>query len=455
MRKEILPANKTLFFFFILLLYGKGFGSHKVSVPERLFQMTGAETNVSEGEWLYKSQAAGYYTGGGGIVVRSPVKNTQFMGVHKPSIQAGCGGIDIYKGGFSFINGDQLVETLQAISSNAAGFAFMLGLESVSPSVNNTIRQLQSWSNMINGIGINSCEASARLVGSVWPANEMASQHICRTAGTSNPLFSDYLEGRHKCSTANGRQQVTNKVGQELPLEGDYNIAWEALKIQPFFKGPGNKELAEMYMSLVGTIVFKEENTPRTFPSKAEDSEFLNHLLEGGKIKKYACKDVKCLDIEEVEQDISLSDSWFAKIRQNLLTMQEKIIYDIELEPSEKGLLQTSRLPLFKIVNVLSAYHRGRPCTLELDNLANIISWDVLAQIINETIETVRRGCLQLRASSMYATKIDLYLNDLERVQKIVRRYEEHARKGIDLEMRLIQKMQLLEKQIKSEIMVN
>jgi hypothetical protein len=91
----------------------------------------------------------------------------------------------------------------------------------------------------------------------------------------------------------------------------------------------------------------------------------------------------------------------------------------------------------------------------ELDNLADIISWDVLAQILNEAIETVRKGYLQLRETSMYASKINEYMDNLEHVRKIVRRYEEHAKKGIDLEMRLIQKMQLLEKQINSEIMVD
>jgi hypothetical protein len=69
----------------------------------------------------------------------------------------------------------------------------------------------------------------------------------------------------------------------------------------------------------------------------------------------------------------------------------------------------------------------------ELDNLADIISWDVLAQILNEAIETVRKGYLQLRETSMYASKINEYMDNLEHVRKIVRRYEEHAKKGIEL----------------------
>ena len=431
-------------------------GSSIVKVPERLFQLTGSEVNVSEGTLLYKSQAAGYYTGGGGMVVRSPIKNAQLMSIQVPKMpSAGCGGIDIYTGGFSFISDKQLIETLQAVSSNAMGFAFMLGLESVSPSASNTMRQLQSWANTINGIGINSCETAATLVGSVWPANEMASQHICRTANTSNPIYQDYIQGRHKCSNK-GVENGKTPFKSDLPMAADFNIAWEALMVQPFFKKGENKTLAEMYMTLVGTfIVTKDDPTPKFHYSKASDNEFLRKLLEGGKVTRYICGDKNCLSITEVDQEILIADSWFVRIRRYLMDIQDKVIKDQPLDDGEKGLLQTSRLPIFKIINVLTAHQRGRPCTTELDNLADIISWDVLAQILNEAIETVRRGCIQLRETSMYANKIDNYMTDLEHVRKVVHRYEEHAKKGIDLEMRLIQKMQLLEKQINSEIMVD
>jgi len=428
-----------------------------IKVPERLFRMSGSEVNTSEGDLLYKSQASGYYTGGGGMVVRSPVKNAQFANIQLPNIQAGCGGIDIYTGGFSFITGQQLVDTMQAVLADSPGYAFMLGLESISPSALNTMRQMQSWANAVNGIGINSCETAASLVGAVWPANDMASQHICRTVSTSNPLYKDYIEGRHKCSgKSKGETQETKmaELYKDFPLGKDYNIAWEALMQQPFFKDPGNKDLAEMYMTLVGTLVIKEGDSPLPYFSKAEDQEFIGRLLEGGKIKKYSCRDSKCLDVLEVDTDISSTDSWIAKMRKYLLSIQKKIINDEPFEDSEKGFLTTTKLPLLKFIIVLSAYHRGKIFNSEIDNIAMIVSWDIMAQIIMEAIETVRRGCLILREKNMYSTQIDKYIESLNRVELIVNRYEDHARKGLDIEMRMIEKIKLLEKQVYSEIMV-
>lgn len=435
---------------FINVAYGSG----AVTVPERLFKMTGAEVNTTEGDFLYESQAAGYYTGGGGMVVRSPVKSTQLMNIQLPQIDAGCGGIDIYTGGFSFINKQQLVETLQTVASNSAGFAFMLGLESVSPSIANTMRQLQSWANTMNGIGINSCEVGAALVGSVWPANDIASQHICRAAGPKLNHM-DFLESRHHCSNRDD-VQMKNLTKENSFMQGEYNITWEALMLQPYFRDEKHYELAELYMTLVGTFIVKDNEQPQFYFSKVDDGDFLKCLLEGGTIKKYSCEDKKkCLVLKETDEKILLKDSWFERIRTTLASMQEKAKNDQPLDTIEKGLLSTSRLPLYKFINVLSAYHRGKPCPLDVDQLADIVTWDVLVQTIHEAIETVRRGCLLLRDSSMYSTQIDRCLKDLEHVRESVQRYEVHLQKGIDLEMRLIKKMQMLENQLNSEIMVN
>jgi conjugative transfer pilus assembly protein TraH len=421
-------------------------------VPERLFKMAGSQVNTTQDDLLYKSQAGGYYTGGGGMTVRTPVKDAKLVRVEIPKMpEAGCGGIDIYHGGFSFISGDEIVETMQAVASNAAGFAFMLGLETVSPAACNTMRQLQSWANTVNGIGINSCEAAAALVGSVWPANDMADQHVCRTAG-SLVKYPDYIKGRSHCSI---QKETREALDKHTMLKSEYNIAWEALMSQPYFKDGKNQTMAELYMTLVGTfVVRKNEENPEYHFSKIGDGTFLKSLLEGGSIEKYKCGDKeKCLVVKEIPEFISEKDSWFGRTRKILSSMQYKAVNDQPLDSDEKGLLSTSRLPLYKFVNVLSAYHRGKPFSTDMDSLADIVTWDIFVQLANEAIETVRRGCIQIKASSMYSSELDRYLSDLDHVKQELRRYEEYVQKSFDIEMRLIQKMQLLEQQINSEIM--
>src|SRR3989344_1704293 len=48
-----------------------------------------------------QGQSAGYYTLGN-VAFRGPQETTQIGAIQLPSVRAGCGGIDIFSGGFSF-----------------------------------------------------------------------------------------------------------------------------------------------------------------------------------------------------------------------------------------------------------------------------------------------------------------------------------------------------------------
>jgi len=55
------------------------------------------------GAQAYQGQQAGYYSGGS-LYARNTVRNVQLVGIDLPSYRSGCGGIDLYAGGFSFVN---------------------------------------------------------------------------------------------------------------------------------------------------------------------------------------------------------------------------------------------------------------------------------------------------------------------------------------------------------------
>jgi conjugative transfer pilus assembly protein TraH len=65
------------------------------------FKSSGMASNVTT-PGSYQDQAAGFYTGGS-IVTRNSVRNAQIATVQMPGFRAGCGGIDLWLGGFSHI----------------------------------------------------------------------------------------------------------------------------------------------------------------------------------------------------------------------------------------------------------------------------------------------------------------------------------------------------------------
>ena len=84
----------------------------------RFFKEAGMASNVTTPAY-YKDQTAGYYSGGS-LVTRNAVRNAQPATVQMPGFRAGCGGIDLWMGGFSHIGASQLIDMLRNIGSSAS-----------------------------------------------------------------------------------------------------------------------------------------------------------------------------------------------------------------------------------------------------------------------------------------------------------------------------------------------
>ena len=423
------------------------------------YNSLGGYANVNPGD-VYEGQRAGYMTGGGGSI-RNRVTNTQIMNVTLPRFDAGCGGIDAHLGGFSFISSPQLVQALKDIGSNSAGFAFMLGLETASPQTANIMKQLQTWANHINALNINSCETSAQLVGSVWPRQTHASQKICQSLASGQGLFRDYAEARHKCSTSSDHRDVLERAKTKKEYENllgtEFNIAWEALQKQSSLAK--DEELTHLFMSLMGTLIVRQESNREGateveyHPSKIENGTFINALLNGGELNLYACnsKSKRCLILQEKKHTLLPEKSWLGRTSRHLLSIQEKILSDQELDDSERALLSKSRFPLYKVIAVLTAYKKGH-CPVDLYHLSDMVAMDLLIQYLSEAVQLVREGAQQLKQGQYYSEYIDNYLVELARIERTVRRYETQSKETLDKEFQLMQKIHLLEEQIASEI---
>ena len=91
----------------------------------------GGAANVN-GPTAFQGQSAGYYSLGN-VWTRFPQKTTNIANLQLPRARAGCGGIDIFAGSFSFINASEIVAMLKAVANNAVGFAFSLAIDTVCP----------------------------------------------------------------------------------------------------------------------------------------------------------------------------------------------------------------------------------------------------------------------------------------------------------------------------------
>jgi conjugative transfer pilus assembly protein TraH len=130
-------------------------------------------------------QQRGYYSGGS-FNARWPSSVSYPVTIEPPRIKSGCGGIDVFMGGFSFMNTDYLVNKLQGILSGAAAVAFDLGLKTLCEQCSNTIKNFEAISDKLNSMQLDECAAAKELVGVVMDENGFHSSEVMKEKlGTS------------------------------------------------------------------------------------------------------------------------------------------------------------------------------------------------------------------------------------------------------------------------------
>ncbi|WP_235955150.1 conjugal transfer protein TraH [Sphingobium psychrophilum] len=111
----------------------------------------------------FEDQTRGYVTAGG-MSGRVDVHNDYLMSLTLPKVKAGCGGIDMFLGGMSFLDPDYLVQKLESILQAAPAVAFQYLLETLDEKMGNIISKMEAATNFLNSIQVNDCRLANRMV---------------------------------------------------------------------------------------------------------------------------------------------------------------------------------------------------------------------------------------------------------------------------------------------------
>lgn len=142
----------------ILLASAFAPSSHAQSWAESWFDNV---TYTSPGS--FEDQTRGYVTAGG-MSGRVDVHNDYLMSMSLPKVRAGCGGIDMFLGGMSFLDPDYLVQKLESILQAAPAVAFQYLLETLDEKMGNIISKMEAATNFLNSIQVNDCRLANRMV---------------------------------------------------------------------------------------------------------------------------------------------------------------------------------------------------------------------------------------------------------------------------------------------------
>lgn len=357
------------------------------------FNDMGAAANAT-GPVAYQGQSAGYYSGGN-IWTRFPQRSVNPVNLQLPSVKAGCGGIDVFSGSFSFINSDEIVAMLKATANNALGFAFQLAIKSISPQISATIEEMAQKAQQMNQFNLNSCETAQNLVGGLWGKSDRMSSEICKSIGNSQGLFSDWAKGRHECGTG-GQREATLKANKDPAIPAaSYNFTWEMLKQSyPSF----SVNFREYLMTFVGTVIFYQDGDAsgkRGYQFVGQgDRALLTALLDGGgSVTMLKCDTSdKCLNPTTQSMSVSASQALKPRVRAMIESMNGKVRSNAALTPDEIGLLGATTIPLYKIISVNAAATLGGMTANDMNDLAEIVAMDLLDALAQQYYGYASRG---------------------------------------------------------------
>lgn len=410
------------------------------------FQDAGGAANVT-GPSAYQGQTAGYYSMGN-VWTRFPQKNIQPFNLQMPKATAGCGGIDIFTGSFSFINGAEMVAMMKATANNALGFAFQLAIDSVSPEIGKVMDGMANKAQQMNQMNISSCEAAQGLVGGLWPKMSQARNTICATVGNSQGRFSDFARSRQKCG--DDAEQTATLDGNTDPTMADKipgaprNYTWDAIKKSNKFGS--DKQFSELLMTLVGTIVINpkaREGSKVGFVGPAEDA-VVTALLDGAgtgtPVKILHCEDEGCLEM--TEDDLRPGPGLRTKIKNLITSINGKIRTDSALDAQEQQLLNMTTLPLYKMLAVQAMAHQNF-ADGETNALAEIVAVNLLSAMIDNMLDRISQA-------TVYVQPADAEMGKMWRDQLTAARAR-YAQRDIALKGGLEQTIALINKSVMLE----
>lgn len=319
-----------------------------------------------------------HYYWGGGIRLRTPNMNVTPLILRAPRIDAGCAGLDIVFGGFSFLNFEYLVQFLERTLQAAPAFAFSMALNALCDSCESILNKLNALANQINSMNLNSCQAAqfigskiGQWAGSILMEDVQAGKDdswlnaIKGKLGSFNSLLSSWLQnlGISGCSN---EDCIIKTIFD--PNDKTSTFIKKTLRNTYF----SNSEYVYIARALFGDLkIFKPQNSDdeHGFVVKAYSPtiqygsirNFVKNMIYGTETGENSCKNTTfqftSFEIDSNGRETRgnyTSDTFCGVVNSRLTSIAHKLKNRIPLSDNEKAFLAAFRVPAYRILNVTS-----------------------------------------------------------------------------------------------------
>ena len=346
----------------------------------------------------FQSQAAGFY-GGGALYARTRVSRYQLISLDLPSYAGGCNGIDLFTGSLSFLSHEKLVDLGKQVMTSSGAYAVDVMLATTVPELKQVRDYLQTMAQKVNQMSVNSCEMAQNFVGGMFPKTAASQDKICKDQASQGKsgVMSDYVSARMKCSSTGHdaiMEQAAKDEKQKKQVVLNKNIVWSILQNNDFLSG--DVELAEMVMSLTGTLIINQQGKVSVVPSLAGSTHFIDALL-GGKnaastLQMWRCSDeslgTKCLSVTLKKMNITQAQTLTARVRSIIESLDSKLKKDEAKTVAEEHFLSLTIFPVLKFLAVLNSTQYN-DAAVEIEGYSTLIAEDLLQHYLSGLLQDV------------------------------------------------------------------
>ena len=428
------------------------------------YSRIGGSSNVTP-TGSYSGQMSGHYTLGG-ISTRSHSENFQPFSMTGPGIRMGCGGIDLHMGAMSWIKAAEFKRLMQSITTSGMNYAFMITFETLCPMCKKTMDQLNKISQELSQWNIDSCNASAALIGGVLPKTEAIQKVVCENLSEEKGGLNDRARSRQMCGAGGATdrylEEARTKDDEKSKKFRDYltnkgNLAWMSLFKNKFLEND-SIEIKELMMTLSGSIIVDDRSdgaNHKWVGSKASEPDLINALMYGGvhTATIYECDNPNdrygCLNPKYTKKlTITEEQAFVGKVKKMLASIQNKVRADQgNLTNKEIELINSAKIPLLKAINVQTAYSFAGEI-IKLEDYAELIARDLLEDYLIELLDTVQAGVRTISATDQ---AIGDFIASIQDVRQRIMYLKSRDIKRINQALDLVQKIQVLEKMLAGE----
>lgn len=206
---------------------------------------------------------------GGQFSMRVPNQSINLMTFDPPRFDAGCGGLDMFGGSFSFINTEQIVKIFRNIGQIAVAALFKLAISAISKELSSVMTEFRTAMEALNNVKLNSCKIGNAIALDV----EDVAKGAEREAGTHVRAELAAATGRTAESWSHFWNSLFKSDSKDLTRDRENptvsNLTWRAVNNSMSYsgvRGLSGREVATLIINITGTKILPTADTPTDGP---------------------------------------------------------------------------------------------------------------------------------------------------------------------------------------------